>query len=144
MDLRGPKSFEVYGGLRQAWGLFTTVPKTDAWMVFEVKLRDGRVLDMRTGKPPSYEVADYRKRSWGFYEGRWGLKLLRKSDRHQLFIDWVKRPVQRMRLKPEDIVDELNLYWVKDNTQQPVASGYRPPVFKEKKPVLSWSRAQSR
>ena len=41
----------------------------DGWMIFEVKLSDGRVLDANR-EPPNYEVATYENRSWGFYEAR--------------------------------------------------------------------------
>ena len=113
-------------------------------MIFEVTLSDGRVLDMRTGKPPSYEVAHYQNRTWGFYEARWGLKLLQRPNLRPLLTDWVKRPLQRMRLSPRDRVQEFNLYWVGDKTQAPIASGPRPPQFVEKKLIHSWSRRAER
>ena len=138
------RSFAKYGGFYQGWGLFTRVPKKDGWMIFEVKLKDGRVLDMRTGKTPSYEVAHYQNRSWGFYEARWGLKLLQRPNLRPLLTDWVKRPLHRMRLKPRDRVEEFNLYWVEDKTQAPVASGPRPPRFIKKKLIHSWSRKTER
>ena len=113
-------------------------------MIFEVKLSDGRVLDMRTGKAPSYEVAHYQNRSWGFYEARWGLKLLQRPNLRPLLTDWVKRPLPRMRLTPRDRVEEFNLYWVGDKTQAPIAAGPRPPKFVEKKLIHSWSRQAER
>jgi predicted DCC family thiol-disulfide oxidoreductase YuxK len=138
------RSFVKYGGFYQGWGLFTSIPKTDGWMIFEVKLTDGRVLDMRTGKAPSYEVAHYDNRTWGFYEARWGLKLLQRPNLRPLLTDWVKRPIPRMRLSSRDRVKEFNLYWVKDQTQAPIAAGPRPPKFLEKKLIHSWSRQAER
>ena len=49
-----------------------------------------------------------------------------------------------MRLKAGDVVDELNFYWVSDNPLPPVRSGVRPPKFKEKKLIHSWSRKAER
>lgn len=133
-------SFITYGNFYQGWGMFTNVPKTDGWMIFEATLSDGRVLDMRTGEPPSYQVADYRNRSWGFYEARFGLKLLQRSNLRPLVASWASRSIPRMRLSSQDRVDVLRLYWVSDTSPRPVSSGFRPPKFKEKKLIHEWNR----
>lgn len=137
-------SFVTYGNFYQGWGMFTNVPKEDGWMIFEVTLSDGRVLDMRTGAPPSYDVANFKNRSWGFYEARFGLKLLQRPNLRPLVASWASRQIPRMRLKAEDQVDELKLYWVADQTQAPITGGPRPPLFKEKKLIHEWKRNENK
>ena len=136
------RSFVTYGQFYQNWRLFSPeAPYQDGWMVLEAKLSDGRVVDIRTGKAPNFDVPNYKNRTWGFYEGRWGFKLRREAHTlWPLFVNWMKRPVQRLRLSPKDRVEELNFYWVADQTQKPIASGQRPPIPKGKTLVRSWSR----
>ena len=136
------RSFVTYGQFYQNWRLFSPeAPLEDGWMVLEAKLSDGRVIDIRTGQAPNFDVPNYANRTWGFYEGRWGFKLRREAHTlWPLFVNWMKRPVQRLRLSPKDRVEELNFYWVADQTQKPIASGPRPPIPKGKKLVRSWSR----
>lgn len=137
------RSFVTYGQFYQSWRLFSPeAPYEDGWMILEATLADGRTVDMRTGKEPSYDVPHYKNRTWGFYEARWGFKLRREARTlWPLFVNWVKRPVQRLRLSPKERVNELNFYWVADRTQPPLASGLKPPTPQGKKLIRSWSRA---
>ena len=138
---RWARSFVTYGRFYQNWRLFSPeAPYDDGWMILETRLKDGRVLDMRTGLPPDYQVPNYRNRSWGFYEARWGFRLKREKNLWPLFINWAKRPVRHLRLGPKDRIEEINFYWVSDKTQPVVAGGPRPPIPKGKKLIRSWSR----
>lgn len=135
------RSFVLYGRFYQNWRLFgPDAPYDDGWMIFEVTLEDGRVLDLRTGLPPDFSAPNYSRRTWGMYESRWGFRLKRDEKLWPMFINWLDRPLPHLRIPADKKINAVQLYWISDETQPPVLGGPRPPIPKGVELIRSWKR----
>ena len=117
---RWSEHFMRYGDFRQGWQMFSPdAPRSDGWMVFEIILTDGRVIDPRTGTTPRFDAPNGHHRHWGFYH-EW------LSDRmsHQNYYHfwrwyeawWRNTKLQRALLKPGEEVLSFKAWWISDQT----------------------------
>jgi hypothetical protein len=57
-------------GLHQTWTVFGRAPKRDGWFVYQARLKNGSLVDVRTGAPASaYERPEFASRD--FANHRW-------------------------------------------------------------------------
>ncbi|MEE2643484.1 MAG: DCC1-like thiol-disulfide oxidoreductase family protein [Myxococcota bacterium] len=115
--------FMRYGDLRQGWRMFAPdAPKDDGWMVIELELGDGRIVDPRTGETPNFEAANGQLRRWHFYNEWLSNRMRSRRNRHlwKWYEAWWRdRGLQRGMIPPGVEVKGIKAWWVGDSTPAP-------------------------
>jgi hypothetical protein len=100
-------------GLNQSWKVFGRAPKRDGWFVYQARLKNGQMVDLRTGAPSSaYVRPDFASREFPNHRWRklhWLLQRRSGEKYCQPLADYFVRRWNAAH-GPEEQVVQLDLY----------------------------------
>ena len=112
-------------------------------VVLLAQLNDGREFELSVA-PSSQRGLPHKKKYWGFYEERLMFKLLHNTEVFwPLVIDWIKRPIQRFQLSPQDQVQELILLQRRRGVNPQLDHGTETSQTIHSAVIRSWSRGET-
>ena len=119
---RWAKAIVQYGRLFQGWGMFAPdAPTRDGWLVIDAVLADGTHIDPQTGRPPVFDVADYRRLRWDSFWDAYSARIAspRAAPYREELRRWLLSRQRHVRLPAAQTIVRADVWWIADVSPDP-------------------------